>query len=250
MAKTKVVNPRSKPRKKPRRRRNTYGAAAKPAPRRRRRRNPAPARRRRSAPQRRRNPAFGLDTLVTTMPPATAGVLFSRWAVSMAGDMEVRDGQPVPGLRHAFAVWITALFGGNVLGRVMSKSAGDYFKVAALGFGGDLFLRKWFLADSTWANNHLYLDGSLGNASRSAAYGRRPGLGQGASRTWTDAVGNRYVWTSRGWQLSGGMGALYTRSPLMGPGQQATGNMGALMERSPLAGGDGARSGGSSFGYS
>lgn len=190
---------------------------------------------------------FGLDSLITVTPAATMGVLLSRWAVHLAGDMEVRDGQPTPGFQHAFAVWITALFGGNVISRIMTKSAGDYFKVAALGFGGDLFLRKWFLSDSSWARDNLYLDG-LGAAHRPGAYGRRPGLGQGHSRTWTDAMGNRYVWTSRGWQLSGGMGATYTRSPLMGAG--GNGSVGSLMRQSPLANAPPARSGGSSFGYS
>lgn len=244
MAKTKVVN-KSKPR---RRRRRNYGAAAKPAPRRARRRNPAPRRRRNASPQRRKNPSFGIESLISITPAATMGTLLSRWAVQLAGDMQVRDGQAVPGFQHAFAIWITAIFGGNVLSRMTSKAQGDYFKVAALGFGGDLFLRNWFLKDSQWARDNLYLDG-MGSAHRPGAYGRRPGLGQGGQRTFTDAVGNRYVWTSRGWQLSGasGVGATYTRSPLMGA--RSSGNMGSLMEQSPLNAPP-AQSGGSSFGYS
>lgn len=165
MAKTAIVNPRRKRRRQPEAaknpRRRRYPAQA--APRRRRRRNPdgiadLAGRRRYRRRTYRRNPDgitrgdFG--AVMEVLPAATAGVIGSRWAVKMAGEME--GGKPT--FAHALAIWLAAVWGSPLIGNLFGDSAkGKMAGIAALGWGGDLFVRKHWLEDSDFGKENLYL---------------------------------------------------------------------------------------------
>lgn len=228
MAKTAVVNPKRRKRRKrnpyetavnPRRRRKArrrnYGAAAE-NPRRRRR---ASGKRRRShVGKRRRNPMattsalgrtrnpFDFDGLLSVLLPATGGVAAARWALNQAGPFETDPSgkPPVPGLKHAFAIWAAAHFGGQLLGQLFGSPAkGEYAKIAALGFGGDLFFRKRFMAESPWVQKNLY----LGDVDRGdGIYQENMGTFEASSQigdAFTDAAGQTYVQTGDGWAVAG-----------------------------------------------
>lgn len=235
MAKTSVVNPRRR-RKSSKKRRRNYGAASsarKSNPRRRRRRHSYGAAPRRSHKRRRRNPSssgssvqrvysgggyrrpnpgmFDFDSLTDTLPSATAGVWAARWAVNQAGDMEGDE----PGIKHALAIWLAASFGSEIIGQVFgSAHKGEFARIAALGWGGDLFARKRFFKDSKWVKENLYLAG-VDEADDTYQYGAQEGgdlngfQSQSAlGDSFVDAVGNQYTRTPAGWALSGaGMGA-------------------------------------------
>lgn len=224
MAKTAVVNKRRKRSgggSKPKRRRRNYGAAAtNPPKRRRRRRNPAPAPRRRSNTRRRNPDPFNMDNIMDTLPAATGGVWLGRWAVKQAGPGEVNDkGQKEPGIKHAIAIWLAATVGADFVANIMgSATKGEYARIACLGYGGDLFMRKRFMRDSEWVKNNLSLSG-LGEdwedeipdyedeAEDYTVSGFQAESPLGAVNSYTDATGNRYVMTAQGWQLAGNMGA-------------------------------------------
>ena len=199
MAKTAVVNKKKKGAKKRRRRRN-YGAAA-ANPKRRRRRNMTPAPRRRYNTGRRKNPGmFDFDSLMDTVPAATGGVWLGRWGTKMAGPFE--DGEP--GFKHAIAIAIAASVGGDMVGNMLgSASKGEYARIACLGYGGDLFMRKRFMRDSTFVNENLSLEG-LGVDDPDDYYeeGDDPDDAVGQVDTMVDAMGNEYVMTDQGWQLA------------------------------------------------
>lgn len=224
MAKTSVINPKrrkkSKRRKnygsaaresnpRRRRRRKLYGAAA-GSRRRRRRKNPTvPSVYRASGYRRRPNPSAGslvkdaFTGLVTILPAATGGVAMARAATKLAGDME--NGEP--GWKHALALWLAANLGGQLLSTVTrSQAAGSYAKIAALGFGGDLFLRKRFLKDNKFVKEHLYLDGvdddSDGDDDGVSGFQTASALGA----EFVDTAGNKYVQTAQGWALAGTVG--------------------------------------------
>lgn len=187
MAETAIVNPRRRRRrvygarrrrrnpetseanrKHRRRRRNV--ALADSNRRRRRRRNPefygVNSRRRRRriyghrSLSRRRNPIGGdigsmLDDITTFVPPAAAGVIGARWAVRLPGDFP-KDGRP--GLMQALAIIFWAQFGGRLVGQLFGDTrAAEAAKIAAYGWGGDLFARAYLLSTNTWANANLYM---------------------------------------------------------------------------------------------
>lgn len=224
MATTAVVNPRRRRRSKkrranPRRRRYRYGAARRrrnPSPyamanprrrRRRRRRNPSPyampnPRRRSSGGRRRRNPTGDLldfDRVIDQAPAATLGVLAARWLIKFAGPFEgsaaglaaggTTGGAPAPGVKHALAIMIGSKIAGDMIDGFM-PGKGHLAEIAALGFGGDLFLRKRFLANSPWMSQNLYMDGFEMDSQ----------IGQDS---FTDATGQQYVRTPTGWALAG-----------------------------------------------
>ena len=201
MAQTAVVNPRRKTRsdkgKKRRKAPRRYGAAKRKSPKR--RRNPAPANKYSSGGyQRRPNPSmFDLDTWKRIAPAATAGDLLARWAVKMAGPFEPdASGVPVPGVKHALAIAIIAEVGGKFVGQILGgRAETDYAQIAALGYGGSLFIRRRFMRDNAWLNANISLEGDVLPAA--------PALG---ADTYTDAAGNQYIRTSAGWQLSGNNG--------------------------------------------
>lgn len=200
MAKTATVN-RKRRRKTPRRRRRnpkTYGAATN-----RRRRYKRRSTRRRRNPSRysstttgyyqRPNPDGVLDFqgAMEILPPATLGIGASRWAVNMAGPFELsREGIQEPGIKHAIAIWLAAGIGGDLIGGLLGDGRkSDIARIAALGWGGDLFLRKRFLRDNKWINENLYMgDGSSGN------------MGQDS---FIDAAGNKFIRGPSGWRLAG-----------------------------------------------
>ena len=222
MARTAVVNPpkrrrRRRRRKNPsaprRRRRRNYGAAAREMnPRRRRRRRAAPStRRRRRNPGgslgRISNPSFDVDQLMDTIPAATGGVWAARWAAKIAGPMENNE----PGIKHAIAIWIAAHFGGQMIGQLLgSAHKGEFARIGALAFGGDLFLRLRFLKENKWMQQNLTLAGvddadnvpdySEG-ADLNGLHGFQDGTALGDS--FVDAMGNQYVQTANGWALAG-----------------------------------------------
>lgn len=228
MPKTAVVNPRKRRkggkrrRKNPaasttrRRRRRNYGAAAASSRTPNRRRRAKRSHRRRNpgrAIARRRNPGmFDMDNLIDTLPAATAGVFAARYAVQLAGPFEASTnmsggpGVPVPGIKHAIAVYLAAQFGGKLIGDLLGSSAkGEYARIAALGFGGDMFARKRFLADNAWVNKNLSLAGVDDNTFNYSGGADLNGF-QASSQlgdSFVDAVGNRYVQTAQGWALAG-----------------------------------------------
>lgn len=219
MARTAVINPRRRRKKKSggKRRRRNYGAAvAQQANRRRRkggrrRRNPSvPAVYSSGGYRRAPNPfdltgAKGLLSQVTeTMPAATGGVWAARWAVKMAGPFENNE----PGIKHALAIWLASALGAQVLSSVFrSPAKGEYARIAALGFGGDLFMRKRFMAGNRWVGENLYLDGvddmdstpDYSEGQDINGFQQQSALGD----TFTDATGNTYVRTAQGWALAG-----------------------------------------------
>lgn len=162
MAKTAVVNKKKKKKSGTKKRRRNYGAAAANPKKRRRRKNPGTPARRSSAAPRRRNPSmFDMDALMDVVPAATGGVWLGRWGVKLAGEFEPNsEGIPEPGLKHAFAILIAANMGGDMLGNMLGSAAkGEYARIACLGFGGDMFLRKRFMRDSAFVNENLSLEG-------------------------------------------------------------------------------------------
>jgi len=169
MAKTAIVNPRKKRRRQPeqltnpRRKRRSYGTAA-AAPRRRRRRNPdsigelAAVRKSYRRRTYRKNPdgmtSGNFGAIMEVLPAATAGDIGARWACKMAGEME--DGKP--SFAHALAIWLAAVWGSPLIGNLFGDaSKGKMAGIAALGFGGSLFVRKHWLEDSDFGKENLYL---------------------------------------------------------------------------------------------
>lgn len=217
MAKTKVVNKKRRKSKAKRRRRN-YGAAAS-NPKRKRRRNPgtAMAPRRRSNTRRKNPGVFDFDNVIDTVPAATGGVWLGRWATKMAGSF-TPDAQGVlePGFKHAIAIWLAASVGGDVIGNMLgSAQKGEYARIACLGYGGDLFMRLRFMRDSEFVERNLSLAG-LGAEDPDDVYdyddddddldGFSDDSPLGNVNTYTDAVGNEYAMTARGWKLAGDLG--------------------------------------------
>lgn len=219
MAKTAVINPRrrrrakrrsSKKRTHTKRRRRNYGSAAvarsankKRRSGGRRRRNPSVSSTYGGGGYRRSNP-LGLEHLMDTIPSATAGVWAARWAVKMAGPMEDK-GQP--GIKHALAIWLASHLGSSLIGTVFGSSAkGEFARIAALGFGGDLFLRKRFLTENEFVQKNLYLEGV--DADDVPDYSEHVDLNgfqqqSALGDSFTDAAGNTYVQTEQGWALAG-----------------------------------------------
>lgn len=211
MADTAVVNPRRRrrrPARRRRRRRNpeSYGAAANP--RRRRRRTYAPRKRRR-----RRNPspyssggyyqrpnpngALDFNEAMAIIPAGTMGIAADRWAINMAGPFEqTPEGTQVPGVKHAFAIWLAASFASPIIGNILGDSRkAEIAKIAALSWGGDLFTWKRFMSGNQWAQQNLYLAGFQEQSALAS------GMGQD---TFIDAAGNKYVrQPGGGWQLAG-----------------------------------------------
>lgn len=176
MAKTAVVNPRGKRRRRkknpsprssnPRRKSRRYGAKRRAAPRRKaRRRNPG-------TPitsvysgggYRRSNPdLFDFEHIMAVAPAAVGGDFAARWAVKIAGPMESdKPGGPaVPGFKHALAGVLAARMGSTMIASLLGdQSKAHIAEIGALAFTGSLFLRKRFLNDSAWVRENLYLDG-------------------------------------------------------------------------------------------
>lgn len=284
MAKTAVVNKRGRRRRRRnptssttnrRRRRRNYGAAATINPRRRRRRSHGIARRRPSRGGRRRrnpvspyagtgyyrrpNPSFDvMNDATEVLPAATAGVLAARFALKQAGAYEPdAKGVLEPGIKHAIAIYIAAVFGGQLVDSVLGNGKGNIAKVSALGFGGDMFLRNRFMKDSEFYRNNLSLQGlGMGmDEDDGGGYYVPDGMDgfqeqSALGSTMTDAFGNTYVSTPQGWQLNGADDLVVDDA---GNVYQLSGGGGARLDgfaqTSPL-GAVRASRGGSSFGYS
>ena len=123
----------------------------------------------------------------------------ARWAVKMAGPFEPdASGVPVPGGKHAIAIAIAAEVGGKIAGQILGgRAETDYAQIAALGYGGSLFIRRRFMRDNKWLADNISLDG---RDDYLPANGASNGMG---ADTYTDAAGNQYIRTASGWQLSG-----------------------------------------------
>jgi hypothetical protein len=233
----------SNPRRRRRAKRRYYGGA-----RRRRRRNPvgALAPRRSSAPRaRQKNGAIGLDDAIEILPAGTAGVWAARWAVAQAGEFE--DGEP--GFRHALAVWIAASFGADLIGSAFGQGKATIARIAALSWGGDMFMRNRFMKDSAWVKENISLKGVDDTTRRYAHGATYMGAGDGP---FVDAIGNRYVPTDQGWALAGDDGGQLVMDESgnvfsLG-GFEASSPIGGFESSSPI-GALGSRSGESSFGY-
>lgn len=219
MARTAVVN---RARRMPRNRDGSFkkrtraGRAANPRPRKRRshrrRRNPSapesrnspyasigyyrsPNRARRRS-NRRTNPDFHIGELTSVVPAATGGVWAARWAVKQSGAWEPdASGALVPGIKQALAIYLAATFGGDMLGQLLgSEEKGRIAKIAAYGYGGDLFLRARFMRDSAFVQQNLSLQGM----EQASAIGAT-----GTGDSYVDSSGNTWVATTQGWQLAG-----------------------------------------------
>lgn len=281
MAKTAVVNKRGRRRRRRnpaattnrRRRRRNYGAAAAINPRRRsrRRRGHGAARRRRNPVSpyasssyyrrpnpRRTNPSFDVMSDVTEiLPAATGGIWLSRFALKQAGPYEADSkGVLEPGIKHALAIYLAATLGSSLIGSVLGSGKESIAKIAALGFGGDLFLRTRFMKDSEFVKNNLSLQGmGYDDAEVVEGYYVPDGVSgfQATSPigagSMVDAFGNTFVSTPQGWQLQGAddlyMAQDGTVYQLSGGGNA---RLGGFARTSPIGG---ARSGSksSSFGY-
>lgn len=183
------------PRRKHRRRRRNPAASAPPQA-----RSPyasvgyyrSPNRRRKS---RKHNPEFSLSEVTNILPAATGGVIAARWAVAQSGAWEPGAGGVLePGIKQALAIYLAATIGSDLIGQVMgSDERGRIAKIAAYGYGGDLFMRTRFMKDSPFFKNNLSLQGM-----ESQSY-----LGAAGGDTYTDAEGNVWHATQRGWQLAG-----------------------------------------------
>ncbi len=189
MAKTMVVNPRRR-RRAAKRRRNPSSAVVNPRRRRRRyygaakRRRSNPTRRRSSSRRRRRNPGiasgsfgyrksnpdvFDLDALMAIAPAATMGIWAVRYAMNMAGPFEIKtttnaQGATVqvaePGIKHAIAGLIGAKFGSGLVAQMLGDNSKETIALySGIGFVGDVFLRKRFLADNKFVSENLMLAG-------------------------------------------------------------------------------------------
>jgi hypothetical protein len=230
MATTAVVNPRrgkngrfmkgssrkrnpSRRHKRRRHRRHNYGAAATINPSRRHRRRTYGGGKRRRNPvspyastgyYREPNPSeFSMDEVTEVVPAATGGIWAARFALKQAGAFEpAKDGTLEPGFKHAIAIYLGAVFGGQMVGSILGdESKGRFARVAALGFGGDLFMRTRFMRDSDFVQKNLSLQG-MGDDEEDyvAGFEQQSAIGE---PTMVDAFGNRYVSTPAGWQLAG-----------------------------------------------
>lgn len=200
---------------------------------------------------------MGVDDVIEILPPATAGVWAARWAVAQAGEFE--EGEP--GLKHAIAIYIAASFGADLIGSVFGGSKATYAKIAALGFGGDLFMRKRFMKESKWVTQNLSLAGvDAADQAYTNAYSHGASYGTMGDDTFVDAIGNRYVSTPQGWALAGdddGTGQLYQTEDgqvYQLSGFESTSPIGAFESTSPIGALAGHRlpaasAGDSSFGY-
>lgn len=192
MARTAVVNKRKGRKRAPKR----YGGAK-----RKRRRNPSTALSPYSSGTyyRRPNPSmFDMETYTRTLPAATAGIWFARWAVNMAGPFEPdSQGRLVPGFKHAIAIMVATEFGGKMVGQLLGgRREIDMAQIAAIGYGGDLFLRKRILVDSQWVQDNISLEGD--EEYETDGY-EADGMG---ADTYTDPAGNKYIRSGSGWQLA------------------------------------------------
>lgn len=265
MPKTAVINRRKKRRSSRRRRnaprRTSYGAAARTENARRRRRRSTRRRRNPTGPvevreayrssgyRRKPNPnggsLFDFNALTQITPAATAGVLLARWATHLAGEFEDDE----PDIKHAVAIWIAAGLGGQIVGQILNdRYKGLYAHIAALGFGGDLFLRKVFLKETDWFQENLYLGE---NNEEETDYTELDGFQDTSTlgQTYYDAQGNAWVLTAQGYQPAGrlmGQPPMLPEDPAVGVGTQLAGfqDTSALGRRMVRAGGD------NSFGYS
>jgi|SRR5690349_282898 len=283
MAKTAVINRRRRKRTTKRRRRN-YGAAAATAnPRRRRRRRSygaaAPRRRR----GRRRNPVspysstgyrrepnpagmFGLGQLVDIVPAGTAGVMGARFALRQVAPMAPGE---KPGIWQAVALYLGAHATGAIISHLFrSPSKGLYAKIGALSFGGDLFARTRIFANSEWVRNNLSLAGlGYDDEEDSTEYydeGEVNGFQSQSAlgEEFTDAGGNTWMATDRGWALAGvgasgdlvrdDQGNLYQLSGGMGldSGPGAGSRLAGFQQQSALGAPRAYSNPNSSFGYS
>jgi hypothetical protein len=242
MPKTAVINRRRKRRSSRRRRnysRKAYGAAARTENarrkrRRRRRRNPTgPVSVREGYSsggyRRRPNPEgslFDFNVLTQVTPAATAGVMLARWATHLAGEFEDDE----PDIKHAIAIWIAAGLGGQIVGNVLNdKYKGLYAHIAALGFGGDLFLRKVFFKDADWLRENFYLGEDNEDYDEETDYEELDGFQDQSvlGQTYYDAAGNPWTLTAQGYQPANGqqMGQapMLPEDPSVGYGSQLAG---------------------------
>ena len=177
MARTAIVNPRRRAKRRSsnkrkrsygKRRKNpsegrSYNARGKRRRSSHRRRNPSPASSVYSpATYRRKNPdLFDFDNLTEKAPAATLGVMAARYAMKMAGPWELdeKTKTSAPGVKHAVAMVLGAHFGSQMIGNLLGKQKELYAECGALGFAGDIFTRTRLLNDSKWAKENLYLSG-------------------------------------------------------------------------------------------
>ncbi len=151
-------------------------------------------------PNRKKNPVnlFKLDTYTKILPAGVAGIWLTRWAIKMAGPFEPdATGTPVPGFKHAIAVALAAQIGGPLIGNLFGGAREvDIAQIAALSWGGDMFLTKRFLKDTPWITENVYL------GQYDDEYDDEYTDNELGADTFTDAAGNKYIRTASGWALA------------------------------------------------
>lgn len=165
-----------------------------------------------------------IDRYVKIVPPAAIGNSIGRFSVKQAGPFE--NGQP--GIKHAIAGILGVAVGSNLVGNVFRDArAAEYAYASGLGYLGELFLRKRFLADSDWYTGNISLEGDTDGypAQQFDQYmegnqvhdlGAGPGdvvalpsgevvqvLAGPGQQTFRTADGNEWVQTATGWQMAG-----------------------------------------------
>ncbi|HKU36942.1 MAG TPA: hypothetical protein VJR89_02310, partial [Polyangiales bacterium] len=164
----------------------------------------------------------------------------ARWAVKQSGEWEAaQDGTLEPGIKQALAIWLAAHVGADLLGNLLgSPEKARIAQIAALGYGGDLFMRARFMRDSQFVQQNLSLQGMEASSA----------IGSLGADTYTDPQGNTWVATASGWQLAGdsnGGGQVYylTQGDDVS-GMEASSAIGGMRRRRHAA-----MAGSSSFGY-
>jgi hypothetical protein len=186
-----------------------------------------------------------MDDVMNITPAAALGILGTRWAIRLAGDMP-KDGKP--GIKQIVAIVLFAEFGGKMIGQVFGDTAAHSMaKIAALGYGGDWMVRNYILQDSPWAQSNLYMGDVGADLTQAAEIAALQGV-QATSPLGADA----------GSYVVGPDGALYRVEGLADAEQPAyypelMADISGVQETSPLGYGDYGDVGAdasSSFGYS
>lgn len=192
-----------------------------------------------------------LHQLFEVMPSATIGIMASRFAVKQFGEFEPDPkGSPQPTLWHALAVLLAANVSNVVMGSLFGGASGAYSAIAALGYGGDMFLRQRFLRGNVWMLQNM----SMAGLEEDYEYPQLEGFQQQSPLgSFVAADGNTYVASGNGsWQLAGlgsqivqgEDGTLYEMS---GPGDGAV--LAGFQQQSALGFVPASSNPNSSFGY-
>lgn len=188
--------------------------------------------------------------LMEIVPAGTLGITAARFGVKASGawspsGSEGAPGALQPGFAQALGIFLAAHVSSTLVSTLFrSTRAGDVAKIAALSYGGDLFIRTRFLKDSAFYRNNFSLAG-LGEDDMEEAAGEYDDQGlidgfQDASvlgESFEDSSGDVYHSGDRGWALAGmgldsGPGSGSRLAGMGADSQYAVGNDGTLYQLS------------------